>query len=96
MSNKKPLSEQEWVYQYVKNSQNPLPIVMGTKGTWGMNGKPWIILIAGTYGDAMVLCDIHNLPIFHIRKMKIHDLTYFAASITDPEKVKKIILSWDE
>lgn len=94
MAAKKPLSEQEWVYQYVKNSDHPLPVVMGTKGTWGMNNRPWIVLIAGSYGDMMVMCDIHAVPIFHIRKMKIHDLIYYAASITDPQKVKAIMQSW--
>lgn len=94
MSVKKPLSEQEWVYEYVKQSDMPLPVVLGTKGTWGMNNQPWIVLIAGTYPDMMVMCDIHSLPIFHIRRMKIRDLIYYAASITDPEKVKRIIQSW--
>lgn len=96
MAHEKPLSEQEWVYQYVRRSDHPLPIVMGIRGTWGMNGKPWIILVAGTFGDAMVLCDLYKVPLFHIRKMKIHDLVYYAASITDPDKVKEIIRSWKE
>ncbi|RXT03820.1 hypothetical protein [Ammoniphilus sp. CFH 90114] len=94
MREKKLLTEQEWVYQYVQNSNHPLPVVMGTKGTWGKDGNPWIILIAGSYEDLMVMCDIHETPHSHIRRMTIHDLVYYAASITDPATVKQIMHTW--
>ncbi|WP_134703401.1 hypothetical protein [Ammoniphilus sp. YIM 78166] len=94
MMKQKPLTEQEWVYRYVKNKDKPLPLIMGTKGGWGMNGEPWIILVALSFNDIMVLCDLHHVPLFHIRKMKIHDLTYYAASITDRSRVTEIMESW--
>lgn len=94
MPKNKPLTEQEWVYHYVKSKDKPLPLVMGTKGTWGKNGEPWIILVAGSFNDIMVLCDLHQVPLFHIRKMKIHDLVYYAASITDRTRVKVIMELW--
>ena len=31
----KTLSEQEWVYNYLKSRKNPVPLVIGTRGTWG-------------------------------------------------------------
>ena len=30
----KVLSEQEWVYNYLQSRKSPLPLVLGTKGTW--------------------------------------------------------------
>lgn len=94
MIENKPLTEQEWIYRYAKSKDKPLPLVMGTKGTWGMNGEPWIILVALSFNDIMVLCDLHHVPLSDIRKMKIHDLTYYAASITDRLRVKEIMDSW--
>ena len=96
MQKGKPLTEQEWVYRYLKDKDKPLPLIMGTRGTWGMDGIPWIILVAVSYGDIMVLCDLHQVPLSHIRKMKIHNLTYYAASITDPPKVKEVMETWNE
>jgi hypothetical protein len=41
---KKNLSEQEWVNNYLQNRDKPLPLVLGTRGTWGINAAP-------TYGQ---------------------------------------------
>ncbi len=40
----KGVSEREWVYNYLQGKKSPLPVIIGTRGTWGINGKRAIIL----------------------------------------------------
>ncbi|MEK5442874.1 hypothetical protein [Fredinandcohnia sp. FSL W7-1320] len=54
----KTITEQDWVYEYISNRKKPLPVVLGTKGTWTGNRKPMIILIGFTMMDVLVLGDL--------------------------------------
>ena len=67
----KNLSEQEWVYNYLQNKKSLLPLIIGTRGTWGINGKRAIILVAFTIPDIMVFREMHNVvknPIIHMNE----------------------------
>ncbi|KKI90127.1 hypothetical protein WQ54_23795 [Bacillus sp. SA1-12] len=88
------LTEQEWVAEYVKKKKNPLPVVLGTRGTWSSNRKPMIILIGFTIEDVMVLGDIYGVSHHPVREMKDQRVTYYAINVIDKKKVKKIIEEW--
>jgi hypothetical protein len=94
--NEKTLSEQEWVYNYLQDKEGPIPLVLGTKGTWGINGKGAIILVAFTIPDIMVLRDMHNVVKNPIRKVKYKDIVYFAVNIVDKKQVEYLIDYWNE
>lgn len=91
---RKNRTEQEWVYDYIQNKKNPLPLVLGTKGNWTGHGKPMIILIGFTLIDILALADIYDVAHHPIRTMKYKDLTYFAINIISKEQVKDIINDW--
>lgn len=94
--NKSSLSEQEWVYNYLQNQKNPLPLVLGTRGTWGINGKRAIILVAFTIPNIMIFRDMHNVTKNPIRKIKYKSITYFAVNIVDKKQVDYLIDFWKE
>lgn len=89
-------TEQEWVADYVKRKKHPLPVVLGTKGTWTGNGKPMIILIGFTVEDVLVLGDLYGVSHHPVREMTEKNLTYYAINIVEKKKVKKIIEEWRE
>ncbi|WP_394239358.1 hypothetical protein [Niallia oryzisoli] len=89
-------TEQEWVVEYVKRKKHPLPVVLGTRGTWTGNGKPMIILIGFTIEDVFVLGDIYGVSHHPVREMKEKQVTYYAINIIDKKKVKEIIKEWKE
>lgn len=93
---KKGLSEQEWVYNYLKNSNKPLPLVLGSRGTWGINGNKAIILVAFTLPDIAVMRDIHNVSKNPIREMKYKDIVYYAVNIVAKKQVDYVIDYWKE
>lgn len=64
----KLLSEQEWIYNYFKCRDYPLPVVLGTRGNWGIEGEKAIIIVAFTMPDITVFRDIHNASKNPIRK----------------------------
>jgi hypothetical protein len=88
------ITEPEWVYEYVRSKKNPLPVVLGTRGTWTGNGKPMIILIGFTLVDVLMLGDIYGVVHHPVREMKHRGLTYYAINITDKKSVKEIIEEW--
>jgi len=90
----KNLTEQEWVYEYLQNTKNPLPIVLGTKGTWSGNGKKMIFLIGFTLLDVLTLADLYQVSHHPVREMITKGYTYFAINITETKKVKSIINEW--
>ncbi|MFL0574717.1 hypothetical protein [Priestia megaterium] len=92
--NEKTLSEQEWVYNYLK--KKTLPVVLGTRGTWGINGKKVIILVAFTIPDIMVFREMHNVEKNPIRKMKYKNIVYYAVNIVNKKQVEYLIDSWKE
>ncbi|MCQ6281979.1 hypothetical protein [Bacillus sp. EB600] len=92
----KTLSEQEWVYNYLKSRKSPVPLVMGTRGTWGISGKRAIILVAFTIPDIMVFREMHNVVKNPIRKVKYKDIVYFAVNIVDKKQVEYLIDFWKE
>lgn len=92
--NKKTLSEQEKVYNYLQNRKNPLPLVLGTRGTWGVNGEKAIILVAFTMADIIIFREIHNAAKNPIRKMKYKDIVYYAVNIVDKKQVEYVINDW--
>lgn len=91
----KSITEQDWVYEYISNKKEPLPVVLGTKGTWTGNRKPMIILIGFTMVDVLVLGDIYGVSHHPVRKMTIKEITYYAINIVDKKKVKEIIDDWN-
>jgi hypothetical protein len=93
---KKNLSEQEWVYNYLQIRDKPLPLVLGTKGTWGINGKSAIILVAFTLPDIAVFRDMHNITKNPIREMKYKDIEYYAVNILAKNQVEYVIDYWKE
>lgn len=94
--NKKTLSEQERVYNYVQNKKSPLPLVLGTRGTWGVNGDRAIILVAFTMADIMIFREIHNVSKNPIRKMKYRNIVYYAVNIVEKKQVDYLIDCWKE
>jgi hypothetical protein len=90
------ITEQEWVYEYVKRKENPLPVVLGTRGTWTGNGKPMIILIGFTIVDVLVLGDLYRTAQHPVRVMKHKGVTYYAINVIERKKVKEIIKEWNE
>lgn len=92
----KTKTEQEWVGEYIKGKSNPLPVVLGTNGTWSGNGKPMIILIAFTIVDVFVLADIYGVGHHPVREMKEKNFTYYAINIIEKKKVKGIIDEWKD
>lgn len=94
--NEKTLSEQEWVYNYLQSRKSPVPLVIGTRGTWGINGKRAIILVAFTIPDIMVFREMHNVVKNPIRKVKYKDIVYFAVNIVDKKQVGYLIDYWKE
>lgn len=88
------ITEQEWIAEYVYRKKNPLPVVLGTRGTWTGNKKPMIILIGFTIVDVMVLGDIYGVSHHPVRKMKGSEVTYYAINIIDRKKVQQIIEEW--
>jgi hypothetical protein len=90
----KAMTEQQWVKEYIQSTKNPLPIVLGTKGTWTGNGKPMIILIGFTIIDVLTLGDIYGVAHHPVRSMKVEGLTYYAINIIDKKRVKEIIDDW--
>ncbi|KAA9012527.1 hypothetical protein [Niallia endozanthoxylica] len=87
-------TEQEWVTKYIQGKKHPLPVVLGTKGTWTGNGKPMVILIGFTIEDVLVLGDIYGVSHHPVREMKEKQVTYYAINIIDRKKVKEIIEEW--
>jgi hypothetical protein len=94
--NKKALSEQEWVYNYLQSRKNPVPLVLGSRGTWGINGETAIILVAFTIPDITIFREIHNVSKNPIREMKYKDIVYFAVNIVDKKQVEYLIDYWKE
>jgi hypothetical protein len=92
----KHLSEQEWVFNYLQNRKKPLPLVLGTRGTWGINGKKVIILVAFTIPDITVFRKIHNVSKNPIRTMKYKNIVYYAVNIVDKKQVEYLIEYWKE
>lgn len=90
------ITEQEWVYEYVKSKDQPLPVVLGTRGTWAANKKPMIILIGMTVVDVFVLGDIYRVSDHPVRKMNYKDITYYAINIVEKKRVREIIEEWRE
>ncbi|WP_182102750.1 hypothetical protein [Niallia taxi] len=93
------LTEAEWVFEYAKKKADkgeiPLPVVLGTRGTWTGNGKPMIILISLTgIVDVLTLADIYGVAHHPVREVKIHEVTYYAINIIDKKQVKEIINEW--
>ena len=89
-------TEQEWVYDYVQNKKSPLPLVLGTKGTWTGNGKPIIILIGFNLTDLLVLADIYEVSNHPVRIMEHRELTYYAINIINKKHVKEIMKEWSQ
>jgi hypothetical protein len=92
--NKKTLSEQEWVYNYLQSRKKPVPLVLGTRGTWGIDGDRAIILFAFTIPDIIVFREMHNVLKNPIRKMKYKNIVYFAVNIVDKKQVEYLIDYW--
>jgi hypothetical protein len=92
----KNLSEQEWVYNYIKKGNNPLPLVLGSRGTWGINGNKAIILVAFTLPDIAVMRDLHNVSKNPIREMKFKDIVYYAVNVVDKKQVEYVIDYWKD
>jgi hypothetical protein len=90
------VTEQEWVYNYFIDRKKPLPVVLGTRGTWTGNKKPMIILIGFTLADVLVLGDLYGVSHHPVRKMQHQGGTYFAINVIDKKKVKKIIEEWKD
>ena len=90
----KALSEKEWVYNYLQSRKRPLPLVLGTRGTWGINGEKAIILIAFSILDITVFREMHNVAKNPIRKVKYKNIIYFAVNIVDKKQVKYLIDYW--
>jgi hypothetical protein len=90
------MTEQQWIKEYVKKTKKPLPIVLGTRGTWTGNGKPMIILIGFTIVDVLTLGDIYGVAHHPVRAMNVEGLTYYAINIIDRKKVKDIVEKWKE
>lgn len=88
------MTEQQWVKEYVQKTKNPLPVVLGTKGTWTGNGKPMIILIGFTIIDVLTLGDIYGVAHHPVRVMNEGVLTYYAINIIDKKQVKEIVEDW--
>ncbi|MEH7178143.1 hypothetical protein [Neobacillus vireti] len=87
-------TEQQWVKEYVQRTEKPLPLVLGTRGTWSANGKPMIILIGFTIVDVLLLGDLYGVANHPVRAMKLEELTYYAINIIDRKKIKEIIEEW--
>ena len=94
--NGKNLSEQEWVYNYLQGKKYPLPLIIGTRGNWGINGRRAIILVAFTIPDIRAFREMHNVVKNPIRKMKYKDIVYFAVNIVDEKQVEYLIDYWKE
>jgi hypothetical protein len=94
--NEKTSSEQEWVFNYLQDREKPLPLVLGTRGTWGINGKKVIILVAFTLPDITVFREMHNVRNNPIRTMKYKDIVYYAVNIVDKKQVEYLIDFWQE
>ena len=94
--NKKALNKQEWVYNYLQSRKKPVPLVLGTRGTWGINREKAIILVAFTIPDIIVFREIHNVPKNPIREMKYKGIVYFAVNIVDKKQVEYLIDYWKE
>lgn len=90
------ITEQEWVSEYAKGKKNPLPVVLGTRGTWTGNRKPMIILIGFTIEDVLVLGDIYRASHHPVREMKYQGILYYAINVIDKKKVKEIIEVWKD
>lgn len=90
----KAMTEQQWVKEYITTTIRPMPIVLGTRGTWTGNGKPMIILIGFTVVDVLTLGDIYGVAHHPVRKMRVEDIYYYAINIVDKKKVKNIIEEW--
>lgn len=88
------ITEQQWVKEYIAETETPLPIVLGTRGTWTGNGKPIVILIGFTMVDVLTLGDIYGVSHQAVRVMQADGFVYFAINIIDKKKVKDIIEEW--
>jgi hypothetical protein len=93
---KKNLSEQEWVYNYLQTRDKPLPLVLGTRGTWGINGQKAIILVAFTLPDIAIIRDMHNVTKNPIREMKYKDIVYYAVNMVAKKQVEYVIDYWKD
>lgn len=89
------ITEQDWVCEYVKNKEKPLPVVLGSKGTWSGNGKPMIILIGFSVVDVLALGDLYGVAQNPVREMKQQGITYYAINIVEKKKVKEIMKEWN-
>jgi hypothetical protein len=88
------MTEQKWVQEYFKRTEKPLPLILGTRGTWSANGKPMIILIGFTIVDVLTLGDLHGVAHHPVRVMKLEEFTYYAINIINKKRVKEIIADW--
>lgn len=88
------LSEQEWVYRYLKKNEQPLPLVLGAKGNWGYKGNLMIILISPFEVDVYALAILYGVSHHPIRRVKYKDIIYYAVNIVDKKQVEKIIEEW--
>ena len=70
--------------------------MLGSRGTWGINGETAIILVAFTLPDITVFREIHNVSKNPIREMKYKDIVYFAVNIVDKKQVEYLIDYWKE
>ncbi|WHY02811.1 hypothetical protein [Neobacillus sp. DY30] len=92
----KNLSEQEWVYNYLQKCKKPIPLVLGSRGTWRINRNKAIILVAFTLPDIAVMRDLHNVRKNPIREMKYKDIVYYAVNMVDKKQVEYVIDYWKE
>lgn len=88
------MTEQQWIIEYIQRTEKPLPLVLGTRGTWSANGKPMIILIGFTIIDVLMLGDFYRVAHHPVRAMKLEEFTYYAINIIDKKRVKEIIADW--
>jgi hypothetical protein len=73
-----------------------LPLVLGSRGTWGIKGKMAFILVAFTLPDIAVMRELHNVRKNPIRAMKYKDIVYFAVNIVAKNQVEYVIDYWKE
>ncbi len=90
----KTRTEQEWIYDYLKEKEKPLPVVLGTRGTWTGNKKQIIILVGFTLMDVLTLADIYDVAHHPVRIESYKDITYYAINIVNKKRVKEIIEEW--
>lgn len=61
--------------------------MLGTRGSWGINGERAIILVAFTMLDIEAFRDMHNVAKNPIREIKYRGIVYFVVNIVDKKQV---------